>query len=509
MDRYQDYEAAFLEDVAEQIAYKPMRSSIVCELKAHIEDRTGEYEAEGLGTEEARMKAVDSMGDAVTIGTEINSLRCIRTSRPLIAVTLFLMAVGLAATVFMQWSPEQMANGFLYYLPGTALLLLATLKGYPWLVRYQAGFLVVSAAACLSGAAAILLWRFLPFESVSFFPFFFPWHMIQYYGVLLIGPVFVTALYRMRRDTKKTLLVCVLGVGGFTAYNVTAGLFSMGMTAISVFLFSMAGTVIFMIYRGIFPGPRLRLYTLAAAGSILAIGIYAFLPGQSFNFKMFMQPESVANSTWDDAYSSVLMKELLSRTPLTGGISLTPEEMMEYGTGQWYFDTDEVIYDSGTHGTDDAKMGEKKQRLIEEGVLPRYIHYDESNVTLWDILPQHYHNNYLIALSILLFGWLPGLLFLGVIAAFFWLLFSCIRKIHGKLAGAVSLNCGLCLFFQSLLYVLGNFGYQYQRFTNLPLVSEGRISIMINMLLLGFIFSAYRYDRVIDEYRYKIKQAAL
>ena len=49
---------------------------------------------------------------------------------------------------------------------------------------------------------------------------------------------------------------------------------------------------------------------------------------------------------------------------------------------------------------------------------------------------------------------------------------------------------------RQVFYLLGNFGYQYGTFPNLPMVSEGRISILFNMLLLGMIFSAYRYDRV-------------
>ena len=52
---------------------------------------------------------------------------------------------------------------------------------------------------------------------------------------------------------------------------------------------------------------------------------------------------------------------------------------------------------------------------------------------------------------------------------------------------------------QGVLYMVGNVGFQYETFTNLPLVSVGKVSILANMLLLGFIFSAYRYDRVTDE----------
>lgn len=130
------------------------------------------------------------------------------------------------------------------------------------------------------------------------------------------------------------------------------------------------------------------------------------------------------------------------------------------------------------------------------GGLPRYIHFDESNVTLWDILPQHYHNNYQIALCILLFGWLAGAVLLAAVAGFYLMLFACIRKIRGRLAFSLSCCCGICLLMEGILYILGNFGYQYASFTSLPMISEGRISIVVNMLLLGFIFSAYRYDRV-------------
>lgn len=55
------------------------------------------------------------------------------------------------------------------------------------------------------------------------------------------------------------------------------------------------------------------------------------------------------------------------------------------------------------------------------------------------------------------------------------------------------------LMMQILLYVLGNFGYQLGNFPNLPFLSEGIVSVIINMVLVGLILSAYRYDRVTDE----------
>ena len=53
----------------------------------------------------------------------------------------------------------------------------------------------------------------------------------------------------------------------------------------------------------------------------------------------------------------------------------------------------------------------------------------------------------------------------------------------------------------------GQVGYQYASFSNLPLISEGRMSILANMLLLGMIVSAYRFDRVVDDGIWDLRNA--
>lgn len=55
----------FLEDVAEQISYKPLRPLITKELEDHILDRTEAYIEEGMNREEAEKRAVAGMGTAV------------------------------------------------------------------------------------------------------------------------------------------------------------------------------------------------------------------------------------------------------------------------------------------------------------------------------------------------------------------------------------------------------------------------------------------------------------
>jgi hypothetical protein len=210
------------------------------------------------------------------------------------------------------------------------------------------------------------------------------------------------------------------------------------------------------------------------------------------------------HSTWDDTYNGILIQDLLSKTPLTHGLILSPEEMMDYGTGAWYFssrDPQNIGIDAtGNKTPEQQKEFEKKvDTLRAQRYLPKYIYYQVEDVTLWDILPQHYYNNYLIAVFIFLFGWIPGLVLIEAIGLFYLLLFTYSFRINGQLASALAFSCSQCLLWQGVLYLLGNFGHQYASFPNLPLISEGQLSIICNVILLGLIFSAYRHDHVMEE----------
>ena len=76
---------SFLEEVTEQISYRPLRPAISRELREHIEDRREEYEREGMRTEEAEKRAVEAMGDAVSIGTDLNAIHRVQHAPALTA----------------------------------------------------------------------------------------------------------------------------------------------------------------------------------------------------------------------------------------------------------------------------------------------------------------------------------------------------------------------------------------------------------------------------------------
>ena len=64
----------FLENVCEQIKYKPIRNEISEELKDHIEENMEAYVLEGVQEKEAEEKAIEQMGNAEEIGKKLNKI---------------------------------------------------------------------------------------------------------------------------------------------------------------------------------------------------------------------------------------------------------------------------------------------------------------------------------------------------------------------------------------------------------------------------------------------------
>lgn len=64
----------FLNDVCKEIKYKPANKAISEELEGHIEDIKSEYLCKGASEKEAEEKAVEEMGDAKQIGRKLNKI---------------------------------------------------------------------------------------------------------------------------------------------------------------------------------------------------------------------------------------------------------------------------------------------------------------------------------------------------------------------------------------------------------------------------------------------------
>ena len=81
----------YLENVCNEIKYKPIRNEISKELENHIEEAKEEYISKGENEEKAIEKAITDMGDAEIIGKRLNKIHKPKMDYKLIILVLILL----------------------------------------------------------------------------------------------------------------------------------------------------------------------------------------------------------------------------------------------------------------------------------------------------------------------------------------------------------------------------------------------------------------------------------
>lgn len=478
----------FLTDVNEQIRYQPMHAAVDEELRAHVEDKAQMYIEYGVGAEEAYKKAVRDMGDASALGIQMNDAHHLRIAKPLLALILFLMLVpGLGGNIF-DWKGLKFDD--LYFVWGSAVLTFIMLYGYPVLLKHTNVFLILFEAGCLGLCVLGLIARAAGYPAASglLFTLFSP---SVRFGVLQMAvPVAAVLLYRNRKHGWKCLIAAV----AFEAILILLARYShmseYAYVPILTMLLTSFGIVLYMILKDYFTVNKKKGILAAFAGLAALLMLFCGIQWQdiSENLQRFVNPDARASvsNAWDDSYNNVLIRELLGKAEVFGEIRLTEEELVRYGTSQWYYEDGEGSWNEGVGWDTLEKHVKYEMQFLDEPELE-------------DILPQHYHNNYRIAYWILKTGWISGLLLLALILTTQAGLFITAYRIRNRLGCLVAISGSLALCIQNLFYLLGNFGCQFGAFGNLPFVSEGWVSITGTAIMAGLVLSAYRFDTVIKE----------
>ena len=262
----------FLDEVTDQIAWKPLHPSIRQELEEHIEDLADELKNEGIESEDAFRQAVRQMGDPIIIGTELNAVHQIRRTPVLTVLSLLLLLAGFLLAGFMNWSTEQNSGGYLYYLPGAVLLCLTVWKGYPFFIRHWKS---------LSFGIGILYLFFLVLNCLSRFGhFFWAWKISylagSFFPVLFFPVLFSFLFYRFRKSKKNTILTGLLLAASWGIFSI---FFLPGYrwNAAAIALFSLVFTIGFMIQKHLFSEKNWKLWSFAAVIAVLLASPAFFL----------------------------------------------------------------------------------------------------------------------------------------------------------------------------------------------------------------------------------------
>lgn len=466
----------FLEDVAEQIQYKPIRKEIKEELEAHIEDRKEEYTLQGMDEADAWNKAIDHMGDAVEIGVHLNEVRKVQKNPLTVILVIALMVIGLLGNI-RAGMVEKSGIFFLdssYFLYGFTIFLIMYYFGFESMVKHLRTKFKVFMGAWLFILVFFMIQRVFEIHIYRMTKI-----TIIFAGELLSIPIIIGMAYFNRNKKYKSILL-------------TAAVAAIVITSISVhfmddyflvsnliFLLTIFTALFYMIMKGMIKGKiRNQLFSwLLSLGVVLAIFAVSFEGSWKYEFQQCFYPEKIASDYFDDSYNSILIKNLLGKAELAGAIKLSQEELKSYYTSEWYFkNLDEFDY-------------EYKMQSVKDGEVK----------ALEDVLPEHYQSNYRIAYWIFKYGWLPSIVLILMAAAVYGMLIRMVGRMKNNIGKVLAFSCTVALLLQFILYVLGNFGFQFGRFCNFPFISEGSASIIVNAVLVGLACSAFRYDRVFKE----------
>lgn len=502
----------FLKDVDDQISCKIGLSEVNAELRGHIEDKAELYMEYGLEEKEAYRRSIRDMGAADVVGLELNRQHRLRTAMPLLAVILALCVLGLAGEVLRNglevslfgviWAVRE----YFYFAWGLLVLFLVTRFGYPILLKH-------TKTVCVAFLSALLLLGVLYFfrevildwveeiytldTSLVIFPYQVIgrlFNSVVYSAVLKLAvPVGAVILYRRRNQFVRALvfLFCYQAAGIALAKGTFFG--ERTFLPLLILFCGCLGTVCYLLAKGWTNAPKVRGTAAAQAGFCVLLLCWAVTQWGMIkeNLQLFLYPEAQASvtSAWDDSYNNVLMRDLLDRVRPFGEIQLSKEELIRYGTSQWYYEDGE-----GKWGGTDLNEDEKD---FKEYVEYRMQFLKEPE--LRQILPQYYMENYRISWWALRYGWVAALaltiLVLALPSVAMWTAF----RIRSRLGQLTAFSASLVFCLQTVFYLTENLGFQFGAFVDLPFVSEGKISITVSAVLAGLILSAYRYDVVLSE----------
>ncbi len=149
----------YLDAVLSQVRWKAAHEAIERELSAHIEDQAEAYQKEGMTAQEAQIRAVEQMGDAIDVGTRLDASYRPRHTKTLIIQLAVLVLISVACRALVY---ESDTRGWVEYIASLAVgcglfALLYNINAYK-LVRYSGYVYGAAVLAVALSSIASRIW---------------------------------------------------------------------------------------------------------------------------------------------------------------------------------------------------------------------------------------------------------------------------------------------------------------------------------------------------------------
>lgn len=441
----------YLHTVTDQIRCQSAREMVSEELRDHILDQAGAYEAEGMFEDEALERAVRDMGDPVEVGVSMDRIHRPRMSVEilLLAAAISLMSIALHA-VLPGYSEELASSGIgylkniiMYNVYGYLLMLLVYRLDYTFLARHgkklAAAFLlcvIIGGKVCGLRMNGMLIYLNL----LGFHLFIPSW-------ILLYVPLFGAVLYSYRGE-------------GYNAFG-------------KLFLWAAL--------------PLLFVFQLPSLNLTMILGL------------SFVCLLTVA--VWKGWY---MVNRKCVLAVLWGGVMTAPAALAAilYVTGNLAGYQAARIQAFLTRDPDYNYITNTLAHFLGSS---RLLGRSEANMSALAESVPGFNSDFVFVSLISAYGILAGVLAAVLLVFLITKIFRISFRQKNQLGMILGCSCGIVFLSQVLLNLAVNLCLLPVTSTSLPFFSSGGSGIMVSYILLGLVMSVYRYKDIRKE---RFRQAA-
>ncbi|MGX8796584.1 FtsW/RodA/SpoVE family cell cycle protein [Fusibacter sp. JL298sf-3] len=312
----------YCKKICEQVRWKKARPLISKEIENHLYDQSNAYMSTGDDETSATKKAIMQMGDAVTIGQELDKAYKPKPQFFMITLTILFMLVGLSINYFIETSVDS-SNTFstLPYVLGFGVFILCYLSDFSILAKYPktlyTAILVTSIIALIASTKANNAVVWIRILGIHFSPF---------YLSLIFPLAFALFAYSMRDKGKVGVLLSGIAYLPFAIILTVAPSFSgfiiYTMTALLVLCFT--------ICRGWYGIPKKQgLMVVLMPAFIFSILLLARLLRSPYALNRINSLFNPEQDHWGSGYLYYVIRDILSQSVLFGkGHSLNVTERL-------------------------------------------------------------------------------------------------------------------------------------------------------------------------------------
>lgn len=432
----------FVELLKEQIRNKKAKDLVACEIEQHIEDQKNAYLEAGDGEDIALEKAIEQMGDPIDVGKQLDKIHKPKLEWSILLVAITLCFIGVFVQFYILSSSDNMQSiRSMNYMKQIIYIFIGLLF---MLTMYFVNYIII-------GRYSKALWLFIivgfflyaPFTPIinGQIPYF---HAV---GMLFI-PLYGGILYAYRNKGYVGIIKCLIFV---LAACMTELKF---ISQSSVYLELLLSCLIMLTVAGVnnwfgISRRKAMLITWGWIPFVLSI--------------LFMVPNNLLGQNQFGHLQSLI------------SLLLHPEQ-----------------------------DGRGFQMNIVRQILSSSKFVGDSGETIIGYLPG-VNNDYILTFIIGRWGILAGLIVTGLVVALFGRMISIALKQKNSLGRFVGLGCSLVYATQGVIYILSNLGIQLIAQVNLPFVSYGGTSLLINFIVLGIMLSIFRNINIMKEVPYENK----